>query len=226
MYQRIPYSILSQVNKKKPQNYSVLKLPSKNDAGDPSAAAFETSRRAAAAAGAREKAFAKWENHPFPNDIDFESALESIEHSNLKEPRVLKYKLSFADGCHILLARSNMDDPSTLYCIEAYDPNGTFNSKTLQKKEVFNAAEGIARQNILVNENGHLTKRKRDEKGNAIHKSLTIPKEAPGTAGFAFTPMSYVGYQMRANKNFPGVRTGLKETNKSAHQFLYKEQNV
>eukprot|EP01005_Ploeotia_sp_CARIB1_P001303 NODE_267_length_1049_cov_546.426247_g260_i0.p1 GENE.NODE_267_length_1049_cov_546.426247_g260_i0~~NODE_267_length_1049_cov_546.426247_g260_i0.p1 ORF type:complete len:252 (-),score=55.67 NODE_267_length_1049_cov_546.426247_g260_i0:219-974(-) len=243
MYQRIPYSILSEVNKKKPQNYSILKLPpSPNDKNSfaewervnpPSTTTFDQAKATSkgwngprrmgdkAPTQFKDSSFAKWTTRTFPKGIDFETALERIELSNTKEPRVLKYKLNFADGCHIVLARSNWDDPLTLYCIEAYNPNGAFEKRTQNKKNEFAATEGKQRQQFLSDDNGHLKNRKRDERGNPIHKSFR-PVDTVGGAGYTFTAMSYNSFSVRDNANFPGVRPGLKETNKGAHQYLKK----
>eukprot|EP00999_Lentomonas_sp_LEN2_P000919 NODE_1918_length_698_cov_1.894921_g1868_i0.p1 GENE.NODE_1918_length_698_cov_1.894921_g1868_i0~~NODE_1918_length_698_cov_1.894921_g1868_i0.p1 ORF type:complete len:223 (+),score=18.87 NODE_1918_length_698_cov_1.894921_g1868_i0:3-671(+) len=222
MYQRIPYSILSQVNKKKPQNYSVCKLP---DAGDAStaSASFEASR---SMARGRDSSFTSWTTHTFPKDIDFEKALEAIEKANNSQPRAVKFKLSFADGCHILLTRSNWQDPSTLYCTESYDPNGSFNSRTGSKKDQFAATEGKKRAKCLVDGNGHLLHRKRDTRGNPVLNSLSQPHAKVGAAGYDFTPVSYLSAQTNPNKNYPGVRPGLRETNPTAYQYLKKEENV
>jgi len=149
--------------------------------------------------------------------------LERIEKSNADEPRVLKYKLTFADGCHIVLARSNWDDPQTLYCIEAYNPNGAFDKKTGDKKAEFAATEQKSRSTFLVDENGHLKNRRRDEHGTPFNKSFK-PQPAVGGAGFSFTPMSYNAFAVNDNQNFPGVRPGLKETNKTAHQYINKQR--
>jgi hypothetical protein len=233
MYQRIPYSILSEVNKKKPQNYSILKLPPapqdkafeewerKNPAATTT---FDDARSKTKRSGTQFKdhSFAKWEAYSFPKDIDFESALERIEKSNEREPRVLKYKLTFADGCHILLARSNWEDPSTLYCTEAYNPNGAFDHHTSAKKEEFSTTEGKKRQNFLADEKGHLKNRVRDETGNPQHFSLSTQPTETGKFGFDFTPVSYISHEVKPNHNFAGVRPGIRETNKTAHQFLKK----
>lgn len=229
MYQRIPYSILSQVNKKKPQNYAICKLPTTNanNPHDPSVASFETARSMSSKGGGlRETAFARWETVTFPKDIDFERALEAIEVSNSKEPRVLKYKLTFADGCHILLTRSNWEDHSTLYCTEAYDPNGAFHKMTNGKKDDFAATEGKKRATALADVKGHLKDRKRLDDGSPLNHSFAAPQPKVGAAGYAFTPMSYVSHEVRPNKNFPGVRPGLRETNRTAHQFLKKDDNM
>jgi len=225
MYQRIPYSILSQVSRKKPQNYAVCKLPSaqnSDSSNDPASRSFEAARTQH---GVKETAFARWDTITFPKDIDFESALESIETSNSKEQRAWKYKLTFTDGCHILLTRSNWEDPSTLYCTEAYDPNGAFNKMTQSKRDEFQKTEGQKRSKFLVDESGHLSNRRRDEDGNPINHHFAPPVETIGKAGFSFTPMSYISHQVRPNKSFPGVRPGLKDTNKTAYHFLKKHEN-
>ena len=139
MYQRIPYSTLSDISKKKPQNYAILKLPpSPNDriafanwerqSNAETTVTFDEAR--VNGYGFKDTSFAKWQTRTFPKDIDFESALERIEHSNNSEPRVLKYKLNFTDGCHILLTRADFLDPASLFCTEFYNPNGSFNKKT------------------------------------------------------------------------------------------------
>jgi hypothetical protein len=239
MYQRIPYSILSEVNKKKPQSYAILKLPpSQSDvnysewerSNPATTTTFDDAKRKSKHTRAiqqsgpdfRDVAFAKWATVTFPKDIDFESALERIEQSNSREPRVLKYKLMFADGCHILLSRSNWEDPSTLYCIEAYNPNGAFDKMTKERKEGWDQTEGKKRQKFLVSEKGHLKTRPRDEVGSP--KKTSFPTEAVevGKAGFSFTPVSYISHEVRPNVSFPGVRPGLKETNKAAYHFLPK----
>jgi hypothetical protein len=238
MYQRIPYSILSEVNKKKPQSYAILKLPpSQTDVNysewersnpattttfDDAKKRVKQQRERQPASDFRDVSFAKWHTNTFPKDIDFESALERIEQSNAREPRVLKYKLMFADGCHILLSRSNWEDPSTLYCIEAYNPNGAFDRMTKEKKDGWDSTEGKKRQKFLVSEKGHLKTRPRDEIGSP--KKTSFPSESVdvGKAGFSFTPVSYISHEVRPNANFPGVRPGLKETNKAAYQFLQK----
>jgi len=229
MYQRIPYDTLNRVNKKKPQNYAICRLPSTsaNNPHDPSVASFEKARKGAAPPGMRlDTAFARWETVPFPKDIDFERALEAIENSNSREPRVLKYKLNFADGSHILLKRSNWEDASTLNCEECYDPNGAFQKMTGSKKDDFAATEGKKRAAALANGCGHLTERKRDGEGSPLNHSFAAPQPKVGGAGYAFTPMSYISHEVRPNQNFPGVRPGLRETNKTAHQFLRKEENM
>jgi hypothetical protein len=238
MYQRIPYSILSEVNKKKPQSYAILKLPpSQSDvsysewerSNPATTTTFDDAKRRSkqtrvSAPDFRDVAFAKWATVTFPKDIDFESALERIEQSNAREPRVLKYKLMFADGCHILLSRSNWEDPSTLYCIEAYNPNGAFDKMTKERKDNFDQTEGKKRQNFLVSERGHLKARPRDSNSSPTKTSFPTEAIQVGKAGFSFTPVSYISHEVRPNVNFPGVRPGLKETNKSAYHFLNKTQ--
>jgi len=239
MYQRIPYSILSEVNKKKPQSYAILKLPpsphdvnySEWERSNPATTTtFDDAKKAVktwdtyggrkagnkAPTYFRDSSFAKWETHSLPKDIDFESALERIEMSNSREPRVLKYKLMFADGCHILLARSNWEDPSTLYCIEAYNPNGAFAKMTNEKKEDFNQTEGKKRQKFLVSETGHLKTRSAELQKS----SFPDPPPPVGKEGFSFTPVSYLQHEVRPNVNFQGVRPGIKETNKTAYHYL------
>eukprot|EP01012_Entosiphon_sulcatum_P009271 TRINITY_DN1516_c0_g1_i1.p1 TRINITY_DN1516_c0_g1~~TRINITY_DN1516_c0_g1_i1.p1 ORF type:complete len:253 (-),score=51.77 TRINITY_DN1516_c0_g1_i1:499-1257(-) len=241
MYQRIPYSILSEVNKKKPQNYAILKLPpSPSDRANfaewerqnaettttfdevkAKKKFFETHAYqfvAEKVPNFRDVSFARWETHTFPKDIDFESALERIELSNMREPRVIKYKLNFADGCHILLTRANWEDPSTLYCTESYNPNGTFD-KTTAKNKASPAAMAKKRSGFLVNEKGHLTMRPRDDGGQPLKRSIAPPVQV-GKAGYSFTPMSYVSHEVKPNVSFPGVRPGIKETNKAAFQYL------
>eukprot|EP00906_Rhabdomonas_costata_P007942 RCo011351 len=229
MYQRIPYSVLSEVNKKRPQNYAILKLPP--SPSDPNFAEWEKTNASSTTpfdearkktSSFRDSSFAKWETHAFPKGIDFESALERIESSNSEEPRVIKYKLVFADGCHILLTRSNWADPSSLYCTECYNPNGSFDLKTSTKKSDFAATEGKRRQTTLVDESGHTLHRPREETG--APKNPSFPQQAvpTGGAGFDFTPMSYISHEVRPNVNFVGVRPGLKESNKTAYQFLRK----
>eukprot|EP00670_Eutreptiella_braarudii_P005261 CAMPEP_0174281860 /NCGR_PEP_ID=MMETSP0809-20121228/2279_1 /TAXON_ID=73025 ORGANISM="Eutreptiella gymnastica-like, Strain CCMP1594" /NCGR_SAMPLE_ID=MMETSP0809 /ASSEMBLY_ACC=CAM_ASM_000658 /LENGTH=240 /DNA_ID=CAMNT_0015375689 /DNA_START=46 /DNA_END=768 /DNA_ORIENTATION=+ len=235
MYQRIPYSTLSDISKKKPQNYAILKLPpSPNDriafaawerkSNAETTTTFDEAR--VTGYGFKDTSFAKWETRTFPKDIDFESALERIEKSNAAESRVLKYKLNFTDGCHILLTRKDVLDPSTLFCAECYNPNGSFNKKTMRKKDEFAATEGKRRAKFLVNESGHLKGRKRDENGDPLNNTFSHPPPQVGKAGYTFTPTSYLTHEVKPNLNFHGVRPGLKETNKSAHQFLRKDQVV
>jgi hypothetical protein len=171
----------------------------------------------------RDSSFAKWETRTFPKGIDFESALERIENSNTQEPRVLKYKLTFADGCHILLTRTNWADPTSLYCTECYNPNGSFDKATASKKSDFHETDGKSRQKFLVTEEGHMQCRPRDEKGNPKNPSFNIPAQVVGKAGYDFTPMSYVAHEVKPNINFVGVRPGLKESNKTAYHFLKKD---
>eukprot|EP00998_Keelungia_sp_KM082_P007367 NODE_3566_length_876_cov_159.887850_g3544_i0.p1 GENE.NODE_3566_length_876_cov_159.887850_g3544_i0~~NODE_3566_length_876_cov_159.887850_g3544_i0.p1 ORF type:complete len:235 (-),score=36.21 NODE_3566_length_876_cov_159.887850_g3544_i0:85-789(-) len=228
MYQRIPYSILSEVNKKKPQNYGILKLPpqpgDKNYAewerNNPAATTtFDDARRNGRGRSFKDASYARWQTQSFPAAIDFETALERIEQSNNSEPRVLKYKLTFADGCHLLFVRSNWTDPSSLHCAECYNPNREFDKATAAKAQTQNKSKAA-----LADANGHLLNRKRDEAGHPIVPSHT--SAAPcGTTGFSFTPVGYITNEVRPNQNFPGVRAGLRETNKSAYQFLRKDQN-
>jgi|UniRef100_A0A7S4LDZ3 hypothetical protein len=235
MYQRIPYSTLSDISKKKPQNYAILKLPpSPNDriafanwerqSNAETTVTFDEAR--VNGYGFKDTSFAKWQTRTFPKDIDFESALERIEHSNNSEPRVLKYKLNFTDGCHILLTRADFLDPASLFCTEFYNPNGSFNKKTQRKKDEFAATEGKRRSKTLVAENGHLAARKRDEHADPRNNTFSIAPPQVGKAGFTFTPMSYVTHEVKPNMTFTGVRPGIKETNKSAHQFLRRDQVV
>jgi hypothetical protein len=157
MYQRIPYDTLNKVNKKKPQNYAICRLPSTsaNNPHDPSVASFENARKGSGQMPRVDTAFARWETVPFPKDIDFERALEAIEVSNAKEPRVLKYKLNFADGSHILLKRANWEISSSLNCEECYDPNGAFHKMTNPKKDDFAATEGKKRAQALADGHGN-----------------------------------------------------------------------
>lgn len=238
MYQRIPYSILSEVNKKKPQNYAILKLPP-NPSDRVSFAEWESQKaqtsttfdeakarrkffetHGAQMPGFRDVSFARWETHTFPKDIDFEAALERIEVSNMREPRVIKYKLNFADGCHILLTRANWEDPSTLYCTESYNPNGTFD-KTTATKKASPQHQAQKTTKFTVNERGHLATRPRDEIGQPLKRSICAAP-AVGKAGYTFTPMSYTSFEVRENIALPGVRPGIKETNKAAFQYLRK----
>eukprot|EP00667_Euglena_gracilis_P023371 EG_transcript_26395 len=228
MYQRIPYSILSEVNKKKPQNYAILKLPpNQNDqtafaawerASAEATVTFDDARQSGNAF--RDSSFGKWETRTFPKDIDFETALERIEHSNSVEPRVLKYKLNFTDGCHILLTRSDWSNPTTLFCTECYNPHGEFEKKTRRKKDQFAATEGQKRQQMLVDEMGHLLYRRRKEDGDPMNHSFQNNPPPVGKVGYDFTPMTYISHEVRPNMNFVGVRPGLKETNKTAFHYL------
>jgi hypothetical protein len=228
MYQRIPYSVLVQVNKKKPQNYALLKLPPSPH--DPSYAEWERNNSSLTTpfdeakltqTNFRDISFAKWETRPFPKGIDFESALERIENSNTSEPRVIKYKLNFADGCHILLTRSNWADPSSLYCTECYNPNGCFDKRTeLKKTEFQQSTEGLKRRNFLVNETGHMKTRPRNEEGNPKNHTYDFAPPTTGKHGFDFSPVSYITHEVKPNVNFVGVRPGLKESNKTAYHYL------
>eukprot|EP01079_Euglenida_sp_SAG-EU17-18_P008702 gene8702-1560_t len=148
MYQRIPNDILAEIQGRQPQSFGFLKMPphpsdrqrfSEWERTTPTTTTFDQAKatvrryetlgptRAGEAAPKQFKdaSYARWETRSFPKDMSFERSLERIENANKVEPRVMKFKLSFSDGAHILLARTNVGDPSTLYCIEFHDPNVT-----------------------------------------------------------------------------------------------------
>jgi hypothetical protein len=71
---------------------------------------------------------------------------------------------------------------------------------------------------FLVNDNGHLQNRQKEE---GTH---SFPEFEPnGKASFGFTPMGYVRHEVRPNVKIAGVRSELGHTNPQAFHFLHKD---
>jgi len=234
MYQRIPYSTLENIREKQPQSYAFLKLPP-NPNDREAFAEWEKTNRATtttyddacrySAVDFKDHTFAKWQTRTFPKGLELEGALERIELSNTIEARVLKYKLTFNDGCHILLTRSDPANPNTLRCTEYYNPNAIFDQNTARRKKVAAASPAAKRRHqFIVDPHGHLNSRKRAGDGEPMHNSFGFPPAVCGKMGFTFTPVSYISHAVKPNINLPGVRPGLKETSKEAYQYLRKQE--
>eukprot|EP00756_Hemistasia_phaeocysticola_P023989 Hpha_TRINITY_DN15922_c3_g2::TRINITY_DN15922_c3_g2_i1::g.71633::m.71633 len=211
MYQRIPNSILQRASKRTPASWAVQRLPRPGEHSPPIVWQPPVSAYGRDSAWLNKRK-AIWVSRSFPPSADLEEALLRIEESNAAEAGVLKYQITFTDGAHIRFARSDADQPGSLSCIEFYSlPHG-------------HAPPSPKRQSFLVNGRGHLLRRKKHDRnsfggtvaGNILHWSRRVNE---GHAGFAFTPMGYMGHAVRPNSRIRGVRPGLCETSARAFEF-------
>jgi len=203
MFERIAGPTLNSVQGKHPMNYATLELP------------LHLVRTYSDRSARQCEAFAKWVVHPFSTaNVAFHHALLKIEHAN-QQPNVIKIQLNFSDASHLTLERAQVGLPDSLRCAESYDPQAVFRKQTQTVSAAFNSS--FARKlRTLVDERGHPTypHSARPSTFNRDRLFRTAPEPVTGRAGYQFTPVSYLSFEMRPNSRIPGCRPGITETNK------------
>eukprot|EP01013_Petalomonas_cantuscygni_P011599 TRINITY_DN2511_c0_g1_i1.p1 TRINITY_DN2511_c0_g1~~TRINITY_DN2511_c0_g1_i1.p1 ORF type:complete len:311 (+),score=38.40 TRINITY_DN2511_c0_g1_i1:259-1191(+) len=245
IYQRIPPNFLAPIVGKIPMNLVALLLPPKRSdpdyatwgAADFATTPFEQISRTAGPKRFRDVSWARWNAIELPAHATLEQALDAVEMHNNKLKRLIKIRLTFRDGCHLLFERANWADPDTLVCKEYRSPHAT--SEAALKPA---APHDLS---FVASENGHLTRRRRDHNGNParssfasvslppIHTAATtlrqpgktvhstgFPPDQPGHVGFDFTPVGTNSRAVRHSRLIEGVRPRMNETSPAAFQTL------
>lgn len=210
MFQRLPGHALAAINPLRPSNFAALEI-----------SASAPSNVVANAASNRGDVFSMWKNYTLPHEATLRDALAAIERANSMTKRARKFQLNFTNGAHMVLARDDSDDPTSLVFHTVYNPGQVYKAATARSVER-GRCENDPKLKFVADERGRLMNRKATSPSSFSNESLFHNAPNPitrGHAGFAFTALSPLVHQLRPNTIISGVRPGLRETSPVATYF-------
>lgn len=214
MYQRLPGHALAAINPLKPSNFAALEIPS-----------WAPRNVIANTTSTRGDVFSAWKTYTLPNEAGLKYALAAIERANRSTKRARKFQLNFTNGAHMVLARDDPDDQSTLVFHSVYNPNSVFQVAT-SASVARNRGPNLASIKVIADGNGHLLHRPANDVSSFSPQRLFshAPNTSVSRTAFAFTPVSGISHQLKPNQILPGVRPGLRET--SPHASIFRPRPV
>jgi len=215
-YQRIPAATLAAVKPLTPLNFAVLSGDVHTYNRDVRAAKERSAcpyTKRAARLGAR------WETKSFPRGVTLQNALLQVEAVNAATPVLHKVQMNFTNGAHLAYERKTPTDPATLAAVTLYDPSNTFRATAAPRVAQRRAEK---KMDFLVDERGRALKPNPNRLSSFDPRSLYRHTPDPGRAspaGYAFTPLSTISFQVRPSSAVPGCRNPIGATNPHAAEY-------